>query len=190
MDGVENSKVPPAISLFTQAPVLVAVLITIIVVLDGGLESYISSIILMSIIPLGAILFWSRRTGEGYGITSRNDRRLPYIVTCISFTLNAMILYFYSGISSYFIISIQYLIGTMAMFALNFFTKLSVHAAGVSIFSYLSFQISPWLGAISIFLIPIVWWCRLIEKKHSLSELVLGSVVGYISPIVVAICFF
>ena len=70
--------------------------------------------------------------------------------------------------------------GTMLALAglLNRWIKLSLHMASLAFAGAAAWPLSPWLGAASLALLPLLGWSRLHLRRHAWPEVVGGTVLG------------
>jgi membrane-associated phospholipid phosphatase len=111
----------------------------------------------------------------------KNERTLPFITSLLIFTIG-FILLLTLNVS---IISIAfwfcYISNTFLVILINKYLKISIHAMGVAgplaLFTFI-------IGIEALILIPIllaVGWSRIKLKCHSLTEIVAGAFLGFIS---------
>ena len=172
---------------------MIAVLLILVSILQFDRFPYpyfFLSFILLPVIPTISIFIYSRHLNENHvEIENRKDRFLPYVVSLVSFGLLFILIPLTSGPILFLYISSCYFIGTLLLFFVNFFYKISVHAAGISIFSSTIVCIFGMIGLPSLILIPIVIWSRYHEKKHTASQLILGFSIGFIVPILLSFIY-
>ncbi|HEY3375501.1 MAG TPA: hypothetical protein VGK02_10665 [Candidatus Aquicultor sp.] len=58
------------------------------------------------------------------------------------------------------------------------FWKVSLHAAGITPITVVLLIMFGWYALPAILLVPLVYWARLVLKKHSLAQLIVGSLVS------------
>jgi hypothetical protein len=73
---------------------------------------------------------------------------------------------------------LSYAFATLAFALLTPFINLSLHAAGISGAAVcLTFVFGAW-GLPAVLLVPLVWWARTLQGRHTPQELALGVLVG------------
>lgn len=116
-------------------------------------------------------------------VTKRQERYPIYILSLICGGIALVSLKIFSDQGLFTLAVIFYLVA-IVLTVINFFWKISVHTAGVTSgilgFNFL-FNEPAWL----YFLIPLVAWSRLEEKKHTLTQSLGGIVLGTIVVAVV-----
>jgi hypothetical protein len=193
MNSPSKDKTARYISIVTQAPLLIAVLLILISIFqfDEFPYPYFSlSFVLLPMVPTISIFAYSRHLNENHvEIANRKDRFLPYIVSLVSFGLLFVLISMTDGPVLFLFISSCYFVGTLLLFFVNFIYKISVHAAGISIFASIIVYVFGIPGLLSLILIPIVIWSRYYEKKHTASQLILGSIIGLTVPILLSLIY-
>ena len=146
--------------------------------------SFVLSILLLGVLPVVATLIGSKKAGEGGGvhITSRSARTLPYIISLVGSLLCLIILLLLEGSGVYVFIAGSFVVSTIILLMVNFLTKVSVHMCAVSAVAALSFCLTGLWGIPFLILMCLVFWSRLSLGKHSWQQLVLGMIIGFITP--------
>ena len=112
--------------------------------------------------------------------SNRTERTRPYKIGVALSILGAMLSMLFE--LHPFIVSLwlSYVVCSSILFITNIYWKISAHAIGISIpFAVLMFM----LGNIGFyFLIPVILvsWSRVYQKLHSLSQVLVGLVIGFI----------
>ena len=89
-----------------------------------------------------------------------------------------IVLYLLGGPPALTAALLSYAIATLAFAVLSPLTNLSLHAAGVSGAAVcLASVFGPW-GALAFLLLPPVWWARTVLRRHTPTELAIGTLVG------------
>ena len=185
-------KLNKIVAILTQAPVMAALLLVCIFLFFANpnkLFPFVVSLFSLSIVPAVVIPLWGRIKGTDYEITNRKDRFVPYVLMLIVYAICMSILFFIGESSVYFFVSVCYLIGTLVIFIVNNYTKISVHASGSAMFSSIFICVFGIVGIITIIIIPIVMWSRYYSKKHTVKQLLLGAFIGFSIPILLFVLF-
>jgi membrane-associated phospholipid phosphatase len=119
-------------------------------------------------------LFFSKKISD-FDVSKRKERYPLYGISLLGMTGSLFFLYF---TESAFIFSefLRLFLLAAALVLLNFKIKVSVHAAMISILTILLVQFyswSPWI----FLLIPLIGTSRLILKRHSWLEVILGVIL-------------
>lgn len=188
----DKNRINGLLSVLTQAPVLTALLLICIFSFRDGYNGVIPfsvSLLLLAIIPAAIILSSGMAKGTGHWIAGREDRILPYVLILAVYLINTLFMYITNQPDIYLFVSLCYIVGTFAMFVLNYFTKISVHAFGTAMFSTILVLVFGLMGAIAVIIIPVVVWSRHSSKKHTMPQLIMGVIVGLTVPIVLSLLF-
>jgi membrane-associated phospholipid phosphatase len=159
-------------------------------------DSYKSSFTLIIAILFGFILqiasfVYLRKKGllSDIDAKNKNERTLPFFVSLLIYILGFILLL----LLKVNIISIAfwfcYISNTFLVILINKYLKISIHAMGVSgplaLFTFI-------IGIEALVLLPIlliVGWSRIKLKCHSFTEVIAGSLVGFIS-VYIQLCVF
>lgn len=107
----------------------------------------------------------------------------------IIFFFEIVVLYFYKRPQPLFAIIITLALLTLALFVINIYRKISLHAAGITTFSLiilLLFGLSFWPILV---LIPIIFWSRLYLERHTKKQLAAGFLLSCLVVFFVFYCF-
>lgn len=184
-----TDKIAQIISIVTQPPLLIFILTSMICFQDYSLtkfESYLVSVLLLTIVPISSIYLWSRHIGEKCGeISSRSKRLVPYTLSIASFCICVFLVSSLCYDPRYLLISLSLLISSIILLFLNFFIKISVHVSGVSLFCSIGGCLYQ-IWSIPLFLlIGLVFWSRHHLSKHTYDQMIYGTIVGFIVPFIV-----
>lgn len=185
-----KSKLGKIISIVTVVPILAFITITWVYlnnsnVFNKNIIWYIISVIFISIIPVTA--YGLKRIMPNYKNGGRKEeRKLAFIMAIIGYTIGLIIALIFNAPLGTFVIFCTYF---TAGIVLTFFNKAlkikaSGHACGVasSVVLLLYFiGIRVWY---MILLVPIVYWARVNQKRHSYRELIIGTLVGALSVLI------
>lgn len=145
------------------------------------------------LLPVFVIYLYSKINGFPMSqLSEREKRYIPYLLTITSYIFCALMMYrlYLPGYMTGIIIASLI---TIILFTLtNFFSKLSVHAGGmgVAIGCIISFSAvfgyNPvWWLCLAILLAGIVGTARMIIGQHTLSDILGGFTLGFVSTVVV-----
>ncbi|MBU4483018.1 MAG: hypothetical protein KKG62_02825 [Actinobacteria bacterium] len=114
-------------------------------------------------------------------ISNKEDRIKPLIITIISNTVGFSILYILKAplfLKAMFLIVI---ISTIIFGIITYFWKVSAHTAWIT-FMVITFNIlfGKWMLFL-LPLIPMVGWARVKIKRHSVKQVISGSIISFIT---------
>lgn len=189
METINKKTIAKSVSKLLEPPLLTLILIILVssFLYDNfHYAEFIISVFFMSVVPVATILVWSQLIKEEkMDIPNKEDRIIPYVLIVLSYLICTLVLFEVGdGIHQPLLfISLSYFIGTSILALINILWKVSVHTAGVGIFSSIAICTFGMAGMITILLIPIAIWDRLYLKKHSAPQLICGCIIGYLVPI-------
>lgn len=139
------------------------------------------SIFFATILPIAAVLTWSKRNvGVDTDLSKKEDRIYPLIIGITSYLIGTIVLYIFHAPALVTILMLCYSINTLTVFFINFFWKISIHSMGVAgPTTALTFAFGP-VGSLLGLFIPLVMWSRVYLKKHTMSQVIMGATLGFI----------
>ena len=141
----------------------------------------LGAFIFLGLIPGG--VFWlgmKKGTISDVDFTHRQER-IPYLIIMVVFWLIASVLsWFFSGpqlITGLFVAST---VVTTIDLIISLYWKVSNHSMFITAFALLVNGLFGWQYFWFFLLIPVVYWDRIVLKKHTLAQLLGGSALGLI----------
>jgi len=123
-------------------------------------------------------------------ITIREQRTVPFLITIVSYIIGSGLLWLVSGPSRLAATMLCYTTISIAIMLINFYWKISVHAAGVGgPLAALTLTIG-WVAVPFFILIPLVDWARVYLKAHTVGQVVAGSFLGYFATLLQILLLF
>ncbi len=169
------------ISIIFGAPWIPAVLLVMLykadLTNDKTLILLITYIVCLIIIPFGYIfLKYKKGDIKDLDLTGRKERLKPLILFCFFYAI-ALIVTYYAGSEALFRMHIVVFAVICAIAFITFFWKISLHMS-TTVFSVimLNYLYDGKLTYLWI-AIPLIFWSRLVLKKHTVSQLIAGFLV-------------
>ena len=136
------------------------------------------SVIFSGIVSLFVLYGVRRGFFNNLDVSNRKQRIIlyPFIIAVVMFFIGFV--YFLNGPSSLINASVLIIIALLILDFINMKIKVSGHVAVVSslvvglLYSYGS------MALFSIFLIPLIAWARIVERRHTLKETIVGAISG------------
>lgn len=136
------------------------------------------SVIFSGIVSLFVLYGVKRGFFNNFDVSNRKQRIIlyPFIIAVVMFFIGFV--YFLNGPSSLISASVLIIVALLILDFINMKIKVSGHVAVVSslvvglLYSYGNIAI------FSIFLIPLIAWARIVERRHTLKETIVGAVCG------------
>jgi hypothetical protein len=134
-------------------------------------------IVLLAVVPMATVCVFTSRRKLNINVPDRKTRLILFPAAIISQTFS-LILFMNLGVVDMTAFSLLCLIVTLVIFAMNFWAKASIHSAALAgsitalVFTFGSVFLPAYL------LLLIVVWSRRDLRIHTLSELIMGALVG------------
>ena len=157
-------------------PTIVAIPL-IVVLAWGSLFDILVGILFISIAPMAFIYIFSKRKHTDWDVSDQTKRKWPFIVAMF-FQVLAVLFFVYSGSAVMLALSTAYLFVTFALYLVNFFTKISVHCAGVSGACMDIVYIYGWPFSILFLLVVVVAYDRIRLNAHTLKQTIYGTILS------------
>lgn len=164
----------------TVPPILALVMLTILWIfrsnIYGGYTGFILSIVFLTILPVSAYPLqtvlpgWKNKGREG-------QRNLAMWTAVFGYILGIGYTLAFRGTQELLFIYLLYLFSGVLVFVFNklFKIRASGHACGVVGPIIILVYVIGWLALVTLTVLIVVYWASLNIKRHTLSELVLGS---------------
>lgn len=140
----------------------------------GAWEKFLP-ILLILVLPISFWIFWNVKTGRysNMDVSNRNQRKSLYLFIIVATSIFVVIDYY---IHDKVDLTILYLLVLFIIMHLsNFFIKSSMHTALNIYVAALFFRINPTIGIIWFGIAVLVGATRIILKRHTLSEVLMGG---------------
>lgn len=179
-------KLAKAVSVLTVAPLLALTLLSWVYFADpasfGGLAQYLLAILFLTVLPILAyplqkILPKFREQGRD------GQRQLAFIMAVLGYTLGILCAAISRAPRSIWLIYLTYFFSGILLTLCNKFTKIraSGHACGVAGPIAMLIYMQGISALPMLILLPIVYWARLRMKRHTVSDLLLGTLTPLVS---------
>jgi membrane-associated phospholipid phosphatase len=169
---------------FILQPTFVAVLLYALVSFSyekgrAAVFFFLTGFLLVSVAPMFLVVWLSRRGKvSDPDLPDRRERFKPYLVIT-GFYLLALLV-FRLGSASFALLAITwcYVAVTLAGAFISLFWKISLHLAGIAgPVTAMVMLLHPWWMLLYLLLLPL-GWARCYLKKHTVSQVVAGSVLS------------
>lgn len=130
-----------------------------------------------------AVLLYMEKKGliTDWQMEKKEERTLPYLLSVIIYALGSAALLYFNINKVIQAFAFCYITNTLVVMIINKHWKISAHAIGASGPSMMLFLV---YGKVALFLIPIVilvCWSRYYQKKHTLAQLIGGTLFGILT---------
>ena len=140
--------------------------------------------IFAGILPILLVLFFLKTKSNGkkvdMDIPERTDRNYPLILVILSYIIGTIVLYLLNAPLITTVLMFCYFSNTLILFFINLYWKISIHALGVAGPSIALIYVFGPFGVIFSLMIPLVMWSRIYLKKHTVSQVIMGAMLGLV----------
>ena len=146
-----------------------------------NLKSFLLPILLV-IIPIFGCIYWNVRKGNyiNMDVSNRKQRNSLYLFNFFIISIYIAVLFYTKQNFHYILIIIFLLVLMVVMFLSNLFIKSSMHTSFNVFVSALFFALNPIYGFIWLFLTILVAISRIILKRHTVKEVIMGAFIAII----------
>lgn len=169
---------------FISVPFFIAICL---VLFDNAIEVTLWAffcILFTTIIPNTYILIlYKKKLINDLHVPIRQERLKPLIVGNISYILGFFIMYTIRGPLFLRTILFTYMVTILILTVITYFWKISFHTSWIT-FAAITFFVlfGKWL-LLLLLLIPLVGWARIKIKRHTLTQVILGSTISSITTL-------
>ncbi len=125
-------------------------------------------------IPIVFWVIWAKIKKESWDIYNKNNRIVPLTITTLYIFLLSL---FWHNILNFIFLG-----NVLLILIITKFWKISMHCYGLSAMSYLIYKFTGnvFLFVIYIFLLIITIYARIYLKKHTYSQVIVGTLLGFL----------
>lgn len=132
------------------------------------------------VIPSIIACAWIKNKNLEIDMPNKEDRLYPLLWILLSYLLGVIILFIISAPPVITVLMFCYFSNTLVVLLISMFWKISIHAVGVAGPVAFLIYVFGYPGLIFLLLIPLIMWSRLYLKRHTLSQVTAGSVLGFL----------
>jgi membrane-associated phospholipid phosphatase len=136
--------------------------------------------------PILIVLWWLKGKNVNnkkidMDIPERTDRNYPLLLVVLSYSIGVIALYLLNAPLITTVLMFCYFSNTLAVFFINLYWKISIHSMGVAgPAAALIYFFGP-VGMLFTLIVPVVMWSRVYLKEHTLSQVIMGALLGFLS---------
>ncbi|QNH63468.1 phosphatase PAP2 family protein [Hymenobacter sediminicola] len=183
LDSLMVRRVAAVVSGLGHPLILVPTMVAFVAVRQwqGAASGWAIGSVLLVVVPIG---LWNlRQTRRGtytnFDVSERKQRNSFYPVLLALLGLATLVLFWQQQADGGFRYGLLAAWGLLlACYLLNFWLKVSLHAAISFFLACVLLRLEPTWGATALVLATLIAASRLVLRRHTLAELVVGSVVG------------
>ena len=145
---------------------------------DFNIINFLLPIVIV-IIPIFGWIFWNVKKGNytNMDVSNRKQRNSLYLFNFFIISIYIAALFYTKQYFHYILIILFLLVLLVVMFISNFFIKSSMHTSFNIFVSALFFTLHPIYGFVWLFLTILVAISRVILKRHTVKEVIMGFIV-------------
>lgn len=152
---------------------------------------YLSLLVMLTFVPAALYLFVLFRGNvmDMLELIHREARLVPYILMILGAVAAVSVLFVIDAPRPIFIMTLVLLANEVVLGTVNFWTKVSIHTATATFTAItLGYLLSSaWYSL--IFLVPLIAWARIYRKRHTITQVLSGSVfAAVITSLVIVAC--
>lgn len=132
------------------------------------------------VIPSIIAYAWIKNKNLEIDMPHKEDRLYPLLWILLSYLLGVIILFIISAPPVITVLMFCYFSNTLVVLLISMFWKISIHAVGVAGPVAFLIYVFGYPGLIFLLFIPLIMWSRLYLKRHTLSQVTAGSVLGFL----------
>lgn len=141
-------------------------------------------IVFAGFLPVILVILWLKSKSRpgvtiDMDIPNRSERNYPLLLVISSYLLGTITLYLINAPLLITVLMFCYFSNTLIVFFINLYWKISIHALGVSGPMVALIYLFGVPGIIFALLIPAVMWSRLYLKEHTISQVIIGALLGF-----------
>lgn len=142
------------------------------------------------LIPAGYVLYlFEKKQIADLHINFHQQRLKPFAFGAASAVLGAIILLFLGAPRPILVLSIAYAVNSVILTLITMFWKISIHAATTAALVSMTFVLFGMRFWPLLLLLPPLYWSRIYRQRHSLAQLLWGSVVSFLLVLVIFYLF-
>jgi membrane-associated phospholipid phosphatase len=147
--------------------------------------SIIGIILLIGPASVYVFLNYSKGKLEDINLSRRKERLIPLYLALLGAIFGLAIMYYKRAPEPLIILNYTLIIDLLVITIITFYWKVSVHMLTLtSVITLLCFLFEPRYLILFILCLP-VGWSRISRKRHSLSQVLVGSILGIMTVLIV-----
>lgn len=139
------------------------------------------SIVFSVVLPMGIIVFYSRKFGnKDLDVVRREDRSAPLIIGASMYAIGTLALYLLDTPRIVWVLMLCYAVVTFSVYIVSKWWKISIHAIGCIGPTMGLVYAFGWPGLLLLVSYPLVVWSRYVLRKHTPAQLIVGGLLGFV----------
>ncbi len=179
-----KNKIAKLISIITQPPIVsiptFAIINYFLLGFNNSLGITMICWIFGAFLPITTSLILIMKMHTDMDITDRTKRTLPLFFAVCSYLVGFIVLLSIGAPALTTALMLIYSFNTLIILFINLSWKISIHTMGVAGSTVALTYLFGFPGLLFGLLIPLVMWSRVILKKHTISQVLVGGIAGII----------
>jgi membrane-associated phospholipid phosphatase len=139
-----------------------------------------TSILFSALLPIMTMVIWSKKKNVDLDMPAKENRNIPLIIVIFIYFIGFLVLMALNAPLFTSALMFCYFSNTLIVYYINKYWKISVHSMGVAgPTTALIFAFGP-VGSILGLILPLVMWSRVYLKKHTMTQVIAGAVLGFL----------
>lgn len=149
----------------------------------------IFTLIFILVFAIFILIGIEKKIFSDFDISVRRERPLLLGFSISLCAIYTIFLYFLNAPPILFVAIFSLILGLISVEIINKVTKISIHVATISAFAASISLVYGGLFYLSLLLIPLVAWARIITKNHTKKQTILGATLGVLITLIVYVIF-
>ena len=139
-----------------------------------------TSLFFSALLPIMIMVIWSKKKNIDLDMPAKENRNAPLIIVILIYFIGFLALIALNAPLLTSALMFCYFSNTLIVYFINKYWKISVHSMGVAgPTTALIFAFGP-VGSIPGLILPWVMWSRVYLKKHTMTQVIAGAVLGFL----------
>jgi membrane-associated phospholipid phosphatase len=133
-----------------------------------------------AILPSIIAYVWVKSKNLELDMPNKEDRVYPLLWILLSYLIGVIVLYLIAAPAITTVLMFCYFSNTLVGLLISLFWKISIHSVGIAGPVAFLIYVFGYYGLIFLTLIPLIMWSRLILKRHTLNQVIVGAFLGFL----------
>ncbi len=138
------------------------------------------SVFFGGLLPFILCYLYAKKKNLEIDIPSRKDRIYPLLMVIPSYLIGLILLYILGTSPVITVLMFCYFSITIVVLLISIYWKISLHSMGVAGPAVFLIHIFGIPGFVFSLIIPLVMWSRVYLKKHTVSQVIVGALLGFL----------
>ncbi|MGB9978191.1 PAP2 family protein [Methanobacterium sp.] len=131
-------------------------------------------------LPFTAVLMWIKNKNLDFDITNKDERTFPLLFGVVSYLIGVIMLFIAGAPAAVTVLMFCYFSNALLTIFITRFWKISLHSMGVAGPTAAMIYVFGTPGILFVFPLLMVMWSRIYLNKHTLAQVVVGAISGFV----------